>query len=391
LKDNSVRALLEDSNGNIWIGTDSGVCRSAFRDVKFENFSDQPGYNNIGTTWSILEDHDGNLWFGTHGWGVTKFDPGAQNDNNFTHYYATDGLANNVVRCIAEDQYGNIWFGTNQGLSKIITGYNKGPQESPVFENFTTRHGLINDNIRSILEDNNGNIWIGTEDGGVTIFGGRYFEQYSILHGLVDNIIYCINEDQHGNIWIGTDAGLSKLVMNNTLQRSTTGEISLFEQVQTSFQTITIEAFGDNSIMSILEDRNGNLWFGTIYGGVSKLVLNPHASRDEGSDFSEDHHYTIENYLPGRELPNLFVTSIIEDIVGNIWIGMFGGVTKIVFKDNEKGGNSTPHHVVFENITPENGLVNSEVLLSMRICMAISGFVQKAVYQSLPRVITRNT
>ena len=370
LNDNAVRSLFEDKKGNIWIGTDRGVCRLLFKNVEnkgdssprygrsflqgklhpeqvFEDFSKiHEFYRDL--IWSFQEDRKGNLWIGTLNHGVAKFD-----GKTLQTFTTSHGLIGNSVRCIIEDHNGYLWFGTYTGVSKFSPAGGYSDKKGGVysvkerdleqsFENFNIAQGLTNHNIRSLLEDNNGNIWIGTDGGGVAKFSGRYFEQFSFEHGRDENIVFSINEDKYGNILIGTDgAGIYKLTYNNKFAENRFQAMTAFGR---SFEGIVI--------LSILKDHNENLWFCDFHGGVTKLILNKRVG----------YGYTIENYLPGRELPNLFVTSIIEDIVGNIWIGMFGGVTKIVFKDNEKGGNSTPHHVVFENITPENGLVNSEVL-----------------------------
>ena len=55
---------------------------------------------------SILEDSHGNIWIGTNG-GVSMYD-----GETFTHFTQKEGLSNNAVFSILEDSHGNIWFGT---------------------------------------------------------------------------------------------------------------------------------------------------------------------------------------------------------------------------------------------------------------------------------------
>jgi ligand-binding sensor domain-containing protein len=72
------------------------------------------------------------------------------------------------------------------------------------------------------------------------------------------------------------------------------------------------EGLGNNVIVSILEDKNKNLWFGSMGGGVCKY---------DGKTFT---HFTEKEGLGSN-----FVNCIIEDKSGNLWIGTAdGGVSK---------------------------------------------------------------
>lgn len=72
-----------------------------------------------------------------------------------------------------------------------------------------------------------------------------------------------------------------------------------------------LQGLKDNNILSMLEDHAGNLWFGTLSGGVSKY---------DGKYFT---HFTNE-----EGLVNNTVNSILQDQSGNLWIGTTGGVSK---------------------------------------------------------------
>ena len=61
---------------------------------------------------AILEDREGYLWFGTET-GVSRYD-----GESFVTFTAEDGLAHNDVKSILEDREGYLWFGTGGGVSR---------------------------------------------------------------------------------------------------------------------------------------------------------------------------------------------------------------------------------------------------------------------------------
>jgi len=84
---------------------------------------------------SILEDHNGNLWVGTNSGGLNKFNREKQ---NFTSYQNDpnnpNSLSNDLVPGICEDKSGALWLGTyGGGICKLTFS---GENYSPVFTNF---------------------------------------------------------------------------------------------------------------------------------------------------------------------------------------------------------------------------------------------------------------
>ena len=71
LPSNTVRALIKDSRGIMWIGTSAGLCRFNGREFTVYNSSDGLGAENI---FDITEDNKGNLWIGGMGCGISMFD-----------------------------------------------------------------------------------------------------------------------------------------------------------------------------------------------------------------------------------------------------------------------------------------------------------------------------
>ncbi len=180
-----IHAILEDSDGIVWIATErrglisyepiSKTIRSYIPSV-----SDSTSLSHI-FVWSLFEDKKGNLWVGSL-WGLNILN---KEDGSFRHFYHESdnqySLSNNSVRAITEDAKGNIWLGTNSGLSTYDPITNS-------FEAYSVTDGLLDDNITSVLVDGRGNIWV-TSQKGVSKFnpGTKQFTNYDKRHGISNN------------------------------------------------------------------------------------------------------------------------------------------------------------------------------------------------------------
>ncbi len=121
------------------------------------------------------------------------------------------------------------------------------------------------------------------------------FSSFSKLQGLQQGNISCILEDKSGNIWFGT----------------TGGGVSKYDGQHFTHFTDK-QGLSHNFVRCIFEDKFGNIWFGTAGGGVSKY---------DGQRFT---HFTDQQGLSNND-----VSSILEDKSGNFWFGTAGGgVTK---------------------------------------------------------------
>lgn len=225
----------------------------------------------------IFQDSKGDLWFGTNGDGVIRY-----RENTLQYFSVKEGFGGVAVRGILEDSEGNIWFGTENGLTKY---------DGISFINFTENDGLINKDIWSLFIDSKGVLWIGTL-GGVYQFNGQQFIPFPIpetkpdtLRGVTSSkIAHCITEDSKGNMWFGTSGGA-------------------FVYDGTSLTNISEkDGLPNNSVNSILEDKDHHIWFATHHKGISRY---------DGKSFT---NYTANGTIQGNE-----VWSIYEDPRGDLW------------------------------------------------------------------------
>ncbi len=311
LADNLLGSILEDSEGNLWFGSLKGVSRY---DETWTTFTTADGLanNSVG---SILEDREGNLWFRTER-GVSRYD-----GERWTTFTTADGLASNSVRAMLEDSEGNLWFGTREGVSRY---------DGERWTTFTATGGLAHKSVRAMLEDREGNLWFGTNEG-----VSRYDETwttYTTSDGLADNLLGSILEDSEGNLWF----------------RSLEEGVSRYDGERWTTFT-TADGLASNSVRAMLEDSEGNLWFGTRegvsrYDGerwttftatdvlAHKSVWRMLEDREGNLWFGTNegvsrYDETWTTYTTSDGLADKSVNSILGDREGNLWFGTFGGVS----------------------------------------------------------------
>ncbi len=159
-----VFSITEDTHGIIWAGTQSGVYQhnkmsegsGHFKHVSINNFNLTRPVN------SIIEDQNGNLWIGVDAWGLYQRPAGNNSLDSFINYRHEPDNMNSLsfynIRSIYEATDGTLWIGTRHGLNR----YNRNRDN---FDRILFESDPGANMIYAIERDNNGNLWLSTEDG----------------------------------------------------------------------------------------------------------------------------------------------------------------------------------------------------------------------------------
>jgi signal transduction histidine kinase/ligand-binding sensor domain-containing protein/DNA-binding response OmpR family regulator len=403
--ESTVRCLLEDFDGSIWAGTDGGLKRISGGDVRTFTLKDgllsdsvwalaqsPNGDLWIGTRWgglsrmsgrviesygrerglpdptvlSLLLDKDGSLWLGTDGGGLARF-----RDNHFEALPAASGFLSDIVRCVFEDRAGSLWLGTaGGGLARL--------SDQP-FTVFSKREGMTSNLIWSVAERRSGGVWVGTADGVSRIDGiGRTAERVSSeLDGKLAWPLYedsrgdlwvcaepkslhrfphgnprspyrrswdlearcrTIGEARDGSVWVGTDRGLYSVRGDALLKFTTADGLSSdrVSAVMASPDGVWIgtanglsrfrdgrfdtwrqqDGLSSNEMVSLHVSQDGAVWIGTNGGGLNRFF--------EGR---------FTNCTTAQGLPDDFIYSVAEDGLGSFWMTSRTGVIRIRQED----------------------------------------------------------
>lgn len=332
LANNTVRHIMQDTNGRLWICTSNGLSmydgnsfvnyhpirnssEPCLSDQRTKNAFEKDGLLWIATTNSlscldlrnnkfidyaskgikvpenpdsrrdtrIIIDKQGRTWKVKDNDGLYIINNKTGETEHFTTTSKNNPLPTNALKCIYQDKNGTIWIGTdNLGISKI-----------DVVNNDAVQFILEGENIRMLMPLGNDKIAVGNRSGNVWIYDASLKNRISSYHR--DYNTYCVYKDHNGSVWEGTKGG---------------GLYVDGEQMDNSPYT---------EIYSILEDKNREMWIGTFGAGL----------------------YHNGNLLLNGEYGSKRIRSLFEDKKGFIWAGTSNGV--FVINDNDNLNHIVKH------------------------------------------------
>lgn len=250
--DLKAKRIFEDSRYQMWIGTDGkGIFRIA--DDTLINITAEKG---LGSNWvrDITEDKKGRLYVATAGGGICRMT--AIDTNRYAYRYKQYQQTFDCpdrINAIHFDRWDRLWFGSvREGLGYIRS------DSIMVFIPLGEGRGL--QNIRAITEDERGFLWIGTEGGGVVrldIYAqSDTFPRKIYQDNLTIGPNYFLKVDALGFLWIGNNKGVDRATLD---ENGDIIEIKHFGKSEGFLGTETCQN-------AVTEDREGNLYFGTING-----------------------------------------------------------------------------------------------------------------------------
>src|SRR5882724_1710786 len=290
-----VSSILEDADGQLWLGTHSDGLLKLDRDrLTATRYRNDPANNeSLGEnrTTTLTQDREGNIWVGLGASEPNHFSPKPPPFRPLPFDVANpDDLGEKLVNVLYEDSHGTLWMGTTGTLSR----YDRATRS---YRRFHIPGSGISSDVLSIVEDRAGALWAGTSGYGLvkldTVTGKS--KVYRHVTGdprtLSDNVITQLHIDHSGTLWANTGNGLNRY-------DAVTDRFSSFRQ-ETDFWSALY--------VGLAEDKNGTLWI----NGVPGLL---HFDPDKGE------------FVPHKGGEQIRGYRVLVSSAGEIWAGTQSGL-----------------------------------------------------------------
>ncbi len=371
LSQSTVKCILDDHKGFIWIGTKSGLNRFDQNEIKnyFSQTEDTASIpdNNIHF---LVEDRLNNLWIGTEG-GLALYNRG---ENNFETIKHNNRLvyANSFYQTTDRIIFGGIGlfefnYKTHQ-IQKIeisnegekLQGYiiyihpwtnNKwiiGTQWKGIYLYDTQTHKISrfracqDKNILAYYMDKNDNLWVSSYGNGIHCYShtGKLTAHYNTsTSSISSNMILDIKEKDE-NIWLATD-GNGICIFNTQKQ-----DFTVIEHIPGDNSS-----FPANSILCLHKDKENNMWAGTIRDGligIREVYMKTFGTVPINNPYG---------------LSEKAIISLYEDRDRNLWIGTDGGGLNVM---NQQKNTFKHYPSEYKNkVTSITQLTNQELIISL--------------------------
>ncbi|MGA7538405.1 MAG: two-component regulator propeller domain-containing protein [Steroidobacteraceae bacterium] len=294
LSQSRVTQVVQDDQGFLWFATQYGLDRyDGYRFKVYAHDPNDPGSLCGVYIWSLFKDRSGSIWVGCDN-SIDRYDAVTDSFQHFPIGPRSAGSPMIVVH-ISQGRTGKLWLSTTDGLYRLDPRTGR-----------TTRFAhrandplsLSSNDIKFAADDREGNLWVATGEGLDEFdWKGRRVLVHVPLREPSDLSFY---EDSHGIFWIFYASGNGLAILDRRTYRLT----------RYSFGPQELPDHPLTGVSSMIEDRNGTLWLGTLSEGLLKFDR-------------RDQRFIRYRHGPTRpeSLSEDRVTTLYEDREGSVWVG----------------------------------------------------------------------
>src|SRR5215469_3910429 len=282
-----VEALAQTNDGFLWLGTPDGPYR--FDGATFERF-ECPSWSAFPAldVRSLFVARNGDLWIGFRFGGVSVI-----RNRRITNYTAADGVPAAPVIGFAQDRQGTVWTATTAGVARL---------EGSQWKELGKEWNFPGKGAYGIFVDSYGILWVATENTIVFLPAGtREFKPTGVHVGQVSQITQAAN----GKLWMAETSRSVRPVPLDT---------ELFPPDDTEVHI---------GSAAILFDGDGALWITSLGDGLRRAPAPAMLRRKVGEVGA-----AIESFTSRDGLSDDFVSAILQDHEGNIWVGTHKGLDR---------------------------------------------------------------
>ena len=307
LSADSVQALFEDREGNIWVGTPFGLNRLSRNSV----IPVPLGSDTTGHVRAVDEGEDGT--FVATDESLLQFTNDRQIDFGWK-----ERLPNHTLIALHYDKRSQtLWVSTNQGVVRLKSG---------VLASFPTPGVGVLNRIRSIATDTEGRLWLCDVDRGV--YRSTDSRHTSFVLVAQDKAASTVLGTKDRRVWVG--------FLDGTVR-------SYLDEESESF-SVEQGLPGGGTVTAIHEDRNGTVWVGT-HRGLSRFANNRFVTLTKAEGF-----------------PGPGPVSIVDDAQGQLWLGVTGlGILLVTPAEFDAAARDRTHPLRYRLYGPADGLRGTPV------------------------------
>src|SRR6266849_164855 len=302
-----VRAIAQTPDGYLWLGTEAGLYR--FDGLHFVAWEPSFGEQILGSSvWSLCTSRDGSLWIGFSSGGISQLHNG-----HLKNYSRADGVPDGGILSIVEDGNGSIWAGGQYGLTKLDSG---------MWRQVGVERGYPAPGAQVLFVDRRGTLWVATD--GLNFGLSRDPVRRNTILSLAPNAkSFVATRESVGQVWMMAEAPDGDVWIADT-SGHTVRPIMSRRRWEAGIR-IGAEP------LCVLFDRDRSLWIGADQRGLRRLV-----------DVTQPQKAVLDQPRAREGLSSDRVYSALEDREGNLWFGTAGGLdrfreNKVVAYSNEEG------------------------------------------------------